>query len=156
MKKFILSCLVVSLSIPTVQTLAKTGIFNLQANYNNIKITLDGNPVNTSNEPFIYNGVTYLPVRDVSEAVGLDVEWDSNSKTVKLSSKTNISTNNVETSTNNVEIKTSYVGNTDNQKLHISSCRYVDKMLPENIVQFDSRDSAISSGYVDLCEVCNP
>ena len=63
---------------------------------------------------------------------------------------------NKELTTNNVEIKTLYVGNKSNGKLHKSSCRHAKKLLPENIVQFDSRDSAIAAGYSDLCEVCNP
>jgi len=29
-------------------------------------------------EPFIWNGVTYLPVRAVSEALGVDVRWSNN------------------------------------------------------------------------------
>lgn len=59
--------------------------------YNNIKIMLDGKEVvpKDSNgntvEPFIIDGTTYLPVRGISSALGLDVEWDSRTNTVKLS-----------------------------------------------------------------------
>lgn len=64
--------------------------------------------------------------------------------------------NNKELTTNNVYIKTLYVGNKSNGKLHRSDCRHTKKLLPENIAQFDSKDSAISAGYTDLCAVCNP
>ena len=38
----------------------------------------------TTNEPFIYNGTTYLPVHDVAEAVGKKVSWDNEKKIVRL------------------------------------------------------------------------
>ena len=59
--------------------------------YNNIKISLnskevlpkdaDGNYV----EPFIINGTTYLPVRAVANALGINVDWDGSTNTVILS-----------------------------------------------------------------------
>lgn len=58
--------------------------------YNNIKVTLDGQAValvdanGNAVEPFAINGTTYLPVRAVSNALGLEVGWDQPSKTVIL------------------------------------------------------------------------
>lgn len=58
--------------------------------YSNIKLVVDGVPISpksangTAAEPFIYNGTTYLPVRAVGEAVGKQVTWDGQSKTVYL------------------------------------------------------------------------
>jgi len=54
--------------------------------YNNIKIVVDGQQVSTdkNNEPFIYNGTTYLPIRAVGQAVGKQVSWDGNTNTVYL------------------------------------------------------------------------
>lgn len=54
--------------------------------YNNIKIVVDGQQVSTdkSNEPFIYNGTTYLPIRAVGQAVGKQVSWDGRTNTVYL------------------------------------------------------------------------
>lgn len=62
---------------------------NISAVYNNIKIVVDGKQVTTDshNEPFIYNGTTYLPVRAVGEAVGKEVTWDSNTNTVYLGAR---------------------------------------------------------------------
>ena len=48
--------------------------------YQNIRVTVDDKELITSNEPFIYNGTTYLPVRDVAEAVGKKVSWDNERK----------------------------------------------------------------------------
>ena len=55
-------------------------------NYNDIKVTVDGEELKTDKEPFIYEGTTYLPVRAVAEAVGKEVGWDSATKTVTLTS----------------------------------------------------------------------
>lgn len=58
--------------------------------YCDIKLVVDGVPISpksangTAAEPFIYNGTTYLPVRAVGEAVGRQVTWDGQSKTVYL------------------------------------------------------------------------
>ncbi len=61
-----------------------------------------------------------------------------------------------ELTTNNIEFKTIYVGNKNNGKLHTSSCRHAKKLLPDNVIQFNSRQDAISAGYSDLCKVCTP
>lgn len=60
--------------------------------YNDIKITLDGKSVTPTDangqavEPFAIEGTTYLPVRAIANALGLGVEWDGATQTVKLSS----------------------------------------------------------------------
>lgn len=66
-------------------------------NYNDIKITLDGKnviPVDGNGqpvEPFIISGTTYLPVRGVASVLGLQVDWDGNSNTVILNTKSSSS-----------------------------------------------------------------
>ncbi|SHK28955.1 stalk domain-containing protein [Anaerotignum lactatifermentans] len=52
--------------------------------YQNIQVTVDDKELITTNEPFIYNGTTYLPVHDVAEAVGKKVSWDNEKKIVRL------------------------------------------------------------------------
>lgn len=64
-------------------------------NFNNIRIEIDGQLVNTEYEPFIFDGRTYLPVRDVANAIGLDVEWDEATNTVQLFSTTEITQDNI-------------------------------------------------------------
>lgn len=59
--------------------------------YRDIKIVLNEQKIEpkdaTGNvvEPFIMNGTTYLPVRSVASALGLDVQWDNKTATVSLS-----------------------------------------------------------------------
>lgn len=53
--------------------------------YRDIIIKINGQEVKTNEtEPFILNGSTYLPIRAVSEALGLEVTWDDETSTVGL------------------------------------------------------------------------
>lgn len=58
--------------------------------YTGIKITLNGAAVMPTDangnavEPFAIEGTTYLPVRGIASAMGLDVAWDQATQTVKL------------------------------------------------------------------------
>ena len=60
--------------------------------YRSIKINIDGGlitPVDVNGaavDPFIYNDSTYLPVRAVSGALGLNVGWDDATSTITLTS----------------------------------------------------------------------
>lgn len=60
--------------------------------YRAIKIVVNGQAVNpqdasgNSVEPFILGGTTYLPVRAVAGALGLNVAWDADTSTVTLTS----------------------------------------------------------------------
>jgi len=66
----------------------------ITALYNNIKVVVDGKPVQFGKdgagkqiEPFIYNGTTYLPVKAVGEALNKEVSWDGSTNTVYIGSK---------------------------------------------------------------------
>ena len=48
-----------------------------------------------------------------------------------------------------------YVGNAKSKKFHVANCSFVDRMKPANRVDFQTRDEAISAGYVP-CKRCNP
>ena len=49
----------------------------------------------------------------------------------------------------------SYVGNSNSMKFHYLSCTWAKKVGPANRVEFDSREAAVSAGYVP-CKVCKP
>lgn len=63
--------------------------------YTDIKISLNGTEIvpqdanGNAVEPFAIEGTTYLPVRAVADALGLEVGWDQDTKTVVLSTKSN-------------------------------------------------------------------
>lgn len=91
MKGFISGVLVTLLLVGSIGTAAATvGKKAAELEYNNIKVTMDGAQVNLVDaagnpvEPFIISGTTYLPVRAVAGALGLEVDWDSATKTVVL------------------------------------------------------------------------
>ncbi|GHU49524.1 hypothetical protein FACS1894127_2950 [Clostridia bacterium] len=73
-----------------VTVYASVGTYQLNANYANIKIYVDGKPIDPRDvngvkvEPFTISGTTYLPVRAISEALGKDVEWDGEAKAVYI------------------------------------------------------------------------
>ena len=48
-----------------------------------------------------------------------------------------------------------YVGNAHSHKFHYDNCRYVSQMNENNKVWFESREEAISAGYIP-CKVCRP
>ena len=86
------------LSAVLLLTLATSALaaYQTQAtlDYTGIQITLNGQavvPTDASGEPvepFALNGTTYLPVRAVANALGLNVEWEQATQTVKLTSTT--------------------------------------------------------------------
>ena len=73
---------------------ATIGPRNITADYSDIKITLNGTEITPTDangtmvEPFAVNGTTYLPVRAVGNALGLDVQWNGTTSTVLLSGVT--------------------------------------------------------------------
>ncbi len=50
---------------------------------------------------------------------------------------------------------TVYVGSTGNIRFHRPTCRYVKRILPENLIRFASRDEAVAKDYVP-CGTCRP
>ena len=72
------TALVFSLGVPALAATVRT----LEATYSGIRITLDGREVDPKDangaavEPFAVDGTTYLPVRAVADALGLEVTWD--------------------------------------------------------------------------------
>ncbi len=69
---------------------AKSGSETVDVFYDNIKVYIDNvltEPKDANGdkvEPFIMNGTTYLPVRGVASAMGADVTWDGNTKSVYI------------------------------------------------------------------------
>ena len=75
------------IAIMSIPAFAKVGQEIATINYNDIAISVNGSIVSTENEPFILDGRTYLPVRDVAEFMELHVDWDGETQTVLLSKK---------------------------------------------------------------------
>lgn len=62
----------------------------IEITYRDIKLLIDGTEIIPTDangntvEPFIYDGTTYLPVRAVASALGVEVGWDGDTGTVYL------------------------------------------------------------------------
>lgn len=86
----VLGATVLALLLGCTSAIAKQSTENIQVSYSNIKMVVNGVPVEPKDangskiEPFIYNGTTYLPVRAVGDAFGQQVTWDGNTKTVYI------------------------------------------------------------------------
>ena len=91
----IIMLLVFTLIISATATLAMTGTLAIDITYRNIQITVNGDRVEvpSENEPFIYNGRTYVPLRVVSEALGYDVGWDDATSTVMIEAEEDLPVN---------------------------------------------------------------
>ena len=87
-KGIVLGIIIGTILVPTVSATIATVTKELA--YNDIKISLNGSIIEPADangnvvEPFIIDGTTYLPVRSVADALGLNVEWNSESNTVIL------------------------------------------------------------------------
>lgn len=91
-KRVLTILLVLTLTLVLCITCAfgSTGTVSKDLSYNNIKIKLNDTLITPKDaagktvEPFIIEGTTYLPVRAVASALGLEVGWDGTTKTVLL------------------------------------------------------------------------
>lgn len=70
--------------------IATSGAVSKELYYNGISVRLNGQKLDLSGElePFIINGTTFLPVRAISQALDLSVNWDGQTNEVILTSNT--------------------------------------------------------------------
>lgn len=54
-----------------------------------------------------------------------------------------------------VAFASTYVGNSNSGKFHYQGCKWEQKMYESHRVYYNSREEAISDGYVP-CKVCRP
>ena len=93
-KRFLTGITVTVLTLCLIGTaMATNATKTAQLEYMDIRVTMDGVDVTPKDvngnvvEPFAINGTTFLPIRGVSVAAGIGVDWDQASHTVKLTSK---------------------------------------------------------------------
>lgn len=186
-KGFIIGVLVTLILVGSVGTaMATVGTKAANLEYSNIKVTLDGTPVNLVDvngnpvEPFIISGTTYLPVRAVAGAFGLEVDWDGATQTVLLThpgtspsqggntGESSAGGNNLggggsgnadnfNTWDNPDQQNTSakWVLNTSTLKIHYPSCPEVRRIAPQNYSTSNlSEAELIAQGYT-TCGRCH-
>lgn len=94
-KSFLAGMLTMLLLVCMIGTVsAARSTLQIQVEYKDIKVVLDGKVLDlwdaagNVTEPFKYGGTNYVPVRALSEALGLTVEWDGQTNTINLTSNT--------------------------------------------------------------------
>jgi len=60
---------------------------SIQVTYRNISILVNGKIVPSEQEPFIYQGRTFVPLRTIGEAVNKTVEWDNAKNQINITDK---------------------------------------------------------------------
>ncbi|WFA08528.1 stalk domain-containing protein [Tissierella sp. Yu-01] len=81
-----LAVMILTLSFASSGFAANT-VANLKATYRNITVYKNGMLFNFSKEPFIVDGTTYVPLRDMAEMVDKDVTWDGVSYKIGVNDK---------------------------------------------------------------------
>lgn len=91
-KSLLILTLIVALAVPII---AATTLTAKQATvYTGTAVIVNGKALDYTNtngtkaEAIAVDGVTYLPLRAMADTVGMDVTWDNETKTAKLTNKT--------------------------------------------------------------------
>lgn len=56
----------------------------VEAIFAEFNFIINGKPVTLDETPLVYNGTSYLPVRSLSNALGMDVTYKSDSRTIEI------------------------------------------------------------------------
>ena len=149
LKGIVLGIVIGVMLVPTA--FAAIGTVTKNLSYDDIKISLNGKIIEPKDangnkiEPFIIEGTTYLPVRAVCDALGLNVEWEATSKTVLLmdSSKSVSTTGKVVYEKGGIKI--TYVG--IKQEDSFIDFKFLIENNASNGITVQARDESIN-GYM--------
>lgn len=89
-KTKVISLILILLLVLSTTVFATVGSRTAELIYNNIKIMINGKEIvptdanGNSVEPFTIDGTTYLPVRAIASALGMNVGWNAETSTVVL------------------------------------------------------------------------
>ncbi|AHM57755.1 hypothetical protein EAL2_808p02500 (plasmid) [Peptoclostridium acidaminophilum DSM 3953] len=84
MKKVFITGVLATAIIGASFTFAQTSFQNIDVAFNAASIEVDGQKLDA--DVITYNGKTYAPVKDISQAFGKQVEWDEQTSTVIIKS----------------------------------------------------------------------
>lgn len=57
---------------------------NIQVYFSKLNLNVNGQAMELSRESIFYNGTIYMPLRDLSEALGAQVTWDDTNRAINL------------------------------------------------------------------------
>jgi hypothetical protein len=153
MKKFILG-LIVGIAIMITGTIyADEGLQKIEAYLRpTLPITLNGQAVTLESPPVVYDGSTYLKLRDVAGLTGLEVKWNDKTQTVELGTAKGVTTLSTTISTAvTTPTETTYSGLkaiTDNGETYFSIFDYGRKFDPY-VWGFDAATNAVFLAETD-------
>ncbi len=93
MKKLLSGIIIGAILTTSVSAIAASNRVNMEAVYSVNKLVVDGVDTGKGKTAFVSNGVTYVPLRTVSDALGNEISWDSSTKTIYINSSKNNNTN---------------------------------------------------------------
>ncbi|MCM3171867.1 MULTISPECIES: histidine-type phosphatase [unclassified Paenibacillus] len=86
----------IGISVVSLTMLTSIGVFDVYGAGSKRTIEVSQQPVNVvvngqkmEGEPFVYNGITYVPARVIGEALGQEVDWDDSTQSVFVGQKIN-------------------------------------------------------------------
>jgi hypothetical protein len=84
-----ITTLAIGLVIVTAGTsvYASDGSISLNVFQKPLRLMFDGKEKVSENQPFLYDGTTYVPLRFMSESMGIPVEWDETNQTIWVGDK---------------------------------------------------------------------
>jgi hypothetical protein len=83
-KKTIATILVGVMLLSTTVVMAKSQAKDIQVYDSESTIYVDGSVASFDSAPFVYNGTTYLPIRDVSKALGEEISYSTTAKAIYI------------------------------------------------------------------------
>ena len=86
-KHFLLGFVAGALVFTSPQVKAFDGLQTIKVLFSNIPIYIDGNRVELSHKAILHEGTTYLPMRDIAEALGKEVLYNNNTKEIYIYEK---------------------------------------------------------------------
>lgn len=114
---------------------------NINVVFDNLKIKVNGKLVNIEEEPFIYKGKTYVPLRAIAELLNKQVSFDPKTKEIKIDDN-KVASNNVINQEQN-EIINPYLGTAKRTVYWDGNKIITETNLPENAVVTCTKQGAL-------------
>lgn len=84
LKRAVVIVLMLAVVAGTAFVEASTGNRQIEVAYRDISVLVNGQPVSSDQEPFVYEGRTFVPIRFISQALGKNVTWDQTKYEVRI------------------------------------------------------------------------
>jgi len=136
--------MVLTVATPTLAETVKTISAKLNTT---VKVAINGKSTKLNAQPITYNGLNYLPVGEISRALGMKVNYDKGTDTISINDSSAVSTN---------ETSAQPIPTTNPTKKDVANMEVVPKVkLGETITSSDVIAVIEKIQYVSQGEVVN-